>query len=177
MGPGRHAVTARTIRDDVLDGWEKVLVAEGADPSSVHAIALKLEQSAVARGARLPDRVRFDDPAADAVHDRPAGTPPIAEFRRERILMRHKLTAAQLDVLEAVDRGEIYRSVTPSIWQDLDGRNVSQEVWPLAERGYLAEAEPNQGGHIFAEVTPEGRELLDELASRGPDPDTKGTRA
>lgn len=55
---------ARDIRADILGAWENILARHDVSLSTVHALALELEQAAASRGIRLNRPQPPNDPAA-----------------------------------------------------------------------------------------------------------------
>jgi hypothetical protein len=84
--------------------------------------------------------------------------------------MKLHITAAELDVLEAAATGDICRPATVDGWLHVNGTNVSRQAWALIQRGLLTETEPT-AGVVFATPTQEGRDVLTEIADRGPNRD------
>jgi DNA-binding NarL/FixJ family response regulator len=80
--------------------------------------------------------------------------------------MHIQISEHQLEALEAVAAGDVYRA-DDGTWRHVDGRSLNAHTWALIERGYATEAEP-RADVVFAEVTQEGRAVLAEFASRGP---------
>jgi hypothetical protein len=169
-------MSARTIREETLDAWEKILIAEGAPPDKAHAIALRLDAAMVGHGApALPNRVRVIDPVADPLHDqsqRGDGGPGEAEYRRTKIMLRTGLKARALSVLEATERGDVVWSIEGA-WFSM-GAPASTEVLDLLERKLVEQhGEPEASGiHVLVHPTQAGRALLDELAGRTNPTDT-----
>lgn len=96
--------------------------------------------------------------------------------------MRIDLSLAQLRVLEAASAGTLHRgphdvdrhhtASTLGIWRINGGRAVMLTANILVDRGLITEGTPLADGRIPAVVTDRGLAVLDELASREPQPTT-----
>lgn len=87
------------------------------------------------------------------------------------------VSRAQVDALEATDRGEVFglgRGTARLWWRQVRPDDaphaVTRTVWILIERGFVEVGYPDDDGRFPVTLTSAGRELLDELASREPQP-------
>jgi hypothetical protein len=93
--------------------------------------------------------------------------------------VRIDLTSAQVRALEAAAAGLLYRPAPGEgshlgIWRIRLGRAVTMSAFRLIDNKLIADGQPLASGAVPAIVTDLGYAVLDELASRGPNPDQKG---
>lgn len=94
--------------------------------------------------------------------------------------MRIDLTRAQVRALEAAAAFRLWRPGEAlrigshlGIWRIADGPAVTMSAFRLIDKKLITIGEPDEHGSTLALITSLGQAVLDELASRGPNPDTR----